>query len=371
MTGTRVDVALEFCTAGCSVVPARTDGDKSPALEWAPYMKTAPSAAQVSAWLADGRYDGFGLVCGKVSGNLEMLEFEGRAVIAGVLGTYAQALTDHGLAGLWKRITDGYCEATPSGGVHVLYRVDGGPARGNTKLARRPATADELANKPEDKLKVLIETRGESGYVIVAPSGGRTHPTGRPWAIVNGGPATIATVTAAERDALYAVATLFDRSPPRIQQPHTATGNSLRQGERPGDGFAARTSWEEILAPHGWRLVRSFGNGAHGWCRPGKDRGISATTRDNGGLYVFSTSTPFDTEEHYTKFGAYAVLEHGGDYRAAARALAGQGYGRSGPDGGTAEANKDERTKEGGEFFRSFVFFRAYPRPRDVLRAGR
>ena len=46
----------------------------------------------------------------------------------------------------------------------------------------------------------------------------------------------------------------------------------------------------------------------------------------NGCLFVWSTNTPFDISEpgypkSYTKFRAYAVLEHNGDMSAAARAL--------------------------------------------------
>ena len=66
------------------------------------------------------------------------------------------------------------------------------------------------------------------------------------------------------------------------------------------------------------------------WRRPGKDIGISATTNFGGAdlLYVFSSSTEFEAEKSYNRFGAYAVLNHGGDFHAAARALAQQGYGQ-------------------------------------------
>jgi len=42
---------------------------------------------------------------------------------------------------------------------------------------------------------------------------------------------------------------------------------------------------------------------------------------------VFSTSTPFSTQGTYTKFGAYAVLYHQGDFKKAAQALAEKGFG--------------------------------------------
>ncbi|MFP3360387.1 hypothetical protein R0K17_24030, partial [Planococcus sp. SIMBA_143] len=78
---------------------------------------------------------------------------------------------------------------------------------------------------------------------------------------------------------------------------------------------------------HGWQVHHRAGAETH-WTRPGKSttEGPSATTREDGGLYVFSTSTAFDPEVPYSKFGAYAVLEHGGDHAAAARALAADGF---------------------------------------------
>lgn len=95
----------------------------------------------------------------------------------------------------------------------------------------------------------------------------------------------------------------------------------------PGDDFAARTSWADILEPHGWRLVRQRGDIAD-WCRPGKAAGISATTNALGTdrFHVFTTSTDFDTTS-YSKFGALAVLEHNGDHSAAASALRARGFG--------------------------------------------
>lgn len=56
--------------------------------------------------------------------------------------------------------------------------------------------------------------------------------------------------------------------------------------------------------------------------------GISATTNhaDSDLLNVFSTSTEFEPEQSYSKFAAYAILNHGGDFSAAGKALWEQGY---------------------------------------------
>jgi putative DNA primase/helicase len=340
-----LEQALALQAAGCSVVPARADGTKAPAAFWKPYQTTRATAQELTAWLAGGEHDGFGVVCGQVSGGLEMLELEGRAMAEGVMQAYASALADHGLNELWHRIAAGYLEATPSGGLHILYRVDG-EQRGNTKLASRPARDDELTLEEQTILtrkpgkvfpRVLVETRGEGGYVIVAPSAGRTHPTGKAWTVLAGGAGQIPVISEDERDALHAIASLLDTMPDQATPPPPAAntrGSSEATGIRPGDEYNAKADWADILAPHGWTHVQNFGQ-ARGWRRPGKDRGVSATTGRNpeDRLYVFSSSTEFDCEKPYSKFAAYALLEHGGDYAAAARELGRQGYGTKGEHG--------------------------------------
>jgi hypothetical protein len=103
--------------------------------------------------------------------------------------------------------------------------------------------------------------------------------------------------------------------------------------DRPGDHFSSEATWSEILGPHGWRCDSQSGSAQH-WCRPGKDTGCSATTgfcESADGidlLYVFSTNAePFEADGAYSKFAAYAVLEHEGNYVATAQALRARGYG--------------------------------------------
>jgi hypothetical protein len=94
--------------------------------------------------------------------------------------------------------------------------------------------------------------------------------------------------------------------------------------DRPGDRFNRETDWATILQPAGWTRVPFNGDGER-WRRPGKDDGVSATAAGGGYdlLFVFSSNAPpFEPRTSYTKFGAFALLEHGGDYGAAASALA-------------------------------------------------
>ena len=109
-------------------------------------------------------------------------------------------------------------------------------------------------------------------------------------------------------------------------------------GGRPGDDFNERADWlADILGPHGWELHHETG-GILYVTRPGKSRrdGHSATIGHSKDgverLYVFSAdAAPFEIETPYSKFAAWALLNHGGDHRVAARELSRSGYGRQQP----------------------------------------
>jgi hypothetical protein len=340
--------ALAWQAAGVSVVPTRTDGSKAPIGTWKEWTTARADTDQLHRWLDNG-HPGIGLVTGTISGNLELLELEGRAVAEGAVQQITELITAAGLADLWVTITGhGYAERTPSGGLHILYRVDQA-VPGNEKLAQRPARADELTDRERDVLaehpgkvfpRVLAETRGEGGYVVIAPSNGATHPTGQGWTVAYGQAGAVPTITAEQRTALHTIFRTLDRMPPPIAvEPATRPLALVRDGElRPGDDYEARTGWHDILTPHGWRPLHRHGERTY-WRRPGKDTpGISGTTggaadgRDR--LYVFSSSTEFPTEQPITKFEAYAILEHGGDRSAAARELRRLGYGSPLPSPG-------------------------------------
>lgn len=326
--------AVDALEAGLSVIPAAVDGSKAPwpdGPRWKAYQARRADPGQLTRWFGGaGPYGGFGVVCGQISGNLELLEFEGRAVAEGVLDEFMATATAAGLIDLVDRIVDGYSETTPSGGVHWLYRVDGPPVGGNTKLASRPALPGEATTG--ERVMVLIETRGEGGFGILAPSNGTTHPTGGRWEITLGGFDTITTITEEEHVDLLDLARSFDRS--------VASGVESEHGQvehvdglRPGDDYEARTTWPEVLEPLGWRFLFTTSEGVGHWCRPGKSRGTSATTNANGTdrLKVHSTSTDLDTAGTYSRFAVYAHAHHGDDYAAAARHLRKQGYGGAPP----------------------------------------
>lgn len=325
--------AQELAAAGLSVVPVVTDGSKRPAGDWKERMVIRAGAAQLHDWFSTEGRHGIGVVTGTISGNLEMAEVEGRG--ADRLGEIAALAADTGLGDLWARLCNGWLEQSPSGGWHWFYKLktpEGHKFPGNTKIASRPSTATELAGNPRQRKQVLAETRSEGGFVVVAPSAGTVHPTGLPWVRVAGGPTTIPTITLEEREAFHALlGTLHEAMPEEARQEQMIPRDTRDpiDGTTPGDDYENKTDWADILTPAGWTFLFQSGRTRY-WRRPGKSLGMSATTgnaEDRDRLFVFTSSTEFEQETPYTKFGAYALLNHNGDHSAAASALRKDGHG--------------------------------------------
>lgn len=347
--------ALAWHGAGYSVVPTHEDRGKRPFGAWKQYQAARPTTGELTRWLSTGRYTGIGVITGTVSGEVEMLEVEGRAVRAGAIDRLNDAAEHTGIGPLWARVMRGCIEQSPSGGLHLFVRVTDGAAKPNTKLAR-------TVDPDTGEIAVLAETRGAGGFVVVAPSSGRDgHPDGSSYTfLLQSRPEATATITAAERDDLHHLLAILDEMPdgPADEPAAPRTG---RTGTSPGDDYNARTDWGDILGPAGWTLVHHGTRGGHPvryWRRPGKDAGISASTGGPGDhLWVFTTSTTLPTEKPLTKFYVRAHLDHGGDMAAAARSLAAEGYGDpmpareplrawNGPHGAGAPGGSDRLPEE-------------------------
>ncbi len=315
------DVALACLRAGLSVMPALL-AEKRPALPtWKTYRERLPTEDEVRSWF--GPDTPVCVVTGAVSGNLEMIDFDQRGEL---FERWAARVEEHA-PGLVSRL---YAERSQRGGRHVAYRCEA-PVCGSLKLAQRPGPAGG-----GDKAVTLIETRGEGGLFLCAPTAG--------YVALQGDLRALPVVTADERDVLLGCAWALDESP-RPQRPVLGEGVSSvssvsehAAGVRPGDDFNARGDVRELLRSHGWRQVRAGETGGNEhWCRPGKEYGTSATLKD-GVFYVFSSNAaPFEPQQGYAPFAVYALLEHGGDFAAAASALRDRGYGSEPDDDGDVD----------------------------------
>jgi hypothetical protein len=298
---------------------------------WSIFQIRRPTSAELQHWCNLGGSYGLAVVGGTVSGGqrglgLEVIDFD----TADLVGPWTD-LVEKQIPGLVSRLVK---VRTPRPGIHVYYRcLRYGVSQ---KLACAVATdesghtAVERSGRPV--CRTLIEVKAEGGYCLIPPSPPRCHPSCRLYRYAESSPelTAVPTITPAERQILLDAARALNQ----YQEPAhvSATAKARRKNTGvllPGNDFNARASWHEVLTPHGWTLVGSYGDEER-WCRPGKDGCVSATTNHNGCglLHVFTSNAPcLDADRGYAKFSAYAFLNHHGDFKAAARDLEEQGYG--------------------------------------------
>ena len=241
-------------------------------------------------------FDDIGICTGAVSGGLEGLDFDLK---------YAD--DPDKLWSDWKtRIPKNLLakltvSKTANNGYHLLYRTD--VIEGNRKLAM---------NKNKE---VLIETRGEGGYLKCFPSDG--------YEIIFGDLENIQSISKTERAILFSTSSLFDA---QLSKKKKDYGNNEYK-----DPFPEYNSDPdigiELLEKHGWGIVRENDTWVE-LVRPGKTEGISAGYNLEGNfLFVFTTSTDFDTEKPYSNSAIFCMLEADGDYRKGYAMLGELGYG--------------------------------------------
>jgi hypothetical protein len=350
--------ALAYCDAGLSVLPVARDGSKAPDwtrlprvgghATWDPLKEELQSREDVERMFRGERPPGIGVIGGAVSGGLECVDFDREA--ESIFPAWCE-LVEAEAPGLVARLS---VARTPKPGFHVRYRCPDVEVPGNTKLAVDP-------DAPRND-RTLIETRGEGGYALAPGCPADCHETGRPYEH-HSGPAleNVQAVGVEEREVLIRCARSFDRSP-REGAP-AGGGHRGEEGLSPGDDYNRRgPDFMEVLGKHGWEVARHRGTVRY-VRRPGKKAGWSGTlgvcrSSKSGDLFaVFSSNAdPFEGATSgrdctcYSKFAVYALLEHEGDFSAAAKALYADGYGeRRAKESRKAEAGRRPAAEGEGE----------------------
>ncbi|MBU1750139.1 MAG: bifunctional DNA primase/polymerase, partial [Chloroflexi bacterium] len=182
--------ARAYTAQGVAVLPIRK-GSKAPDLtSWAEYQVRQPTDAELVAWFGNGHgRDALGVVCGQVSGNLVILDFDGdgseyQAFCTAFpdLAGSRTVITGRGRRHIWLQAAE-----LPASGKHVTAW---GPieirANGNQTLA--PPSIHPDTGQPytwADPLAPLLQVPDLWG--VVAWLKGNTTPAVTPLAPVDGG----------------------------------------------------------------------------------------------------------------------------------------------------------------------------------------
>lgn len=299
--------ARYYAGESCAVIPI-ADGDKRPALDtWEKYQAERPTADELRAWFA-GKEDGaLGIVTGAVSDNLVILDFDGDA--------WERARDD--LLRVFPDLAASRQVETGSGRWHVWLRCADLNDEDGQSLTRRNFPRPDLGEK------TAIEFRANGHQTLAPPS---LHPSGGRYRFIEKQAPIVMLPNAILLLTWLESWKRKGEQPPREYRP-AATLDA--EGARPGDDYNARGEVLPVLKAAGWQIVKQRGDVVD-LRRPGKSDGISATWNHYPrSLYVFTTNgAPFEADHCYSAFSVYALLEHNGDFRAAAQELAQQGYGK-------------------------------------------
>ena len=169
--------ALSYWHAGLVPIPLRLDGSKRPAIdEWQRWQSERPSLQQVTEWF--GKPAGIGVVCGIVSGGVEVIDFDESTLFGPIYDALAADLRD--LLSVYK---------TPKG-WHVVYRCE------EIFFGRKLAMGADQSTR--------IESRGEGNYIVAEGSPLRVHPSGKPYRHYHGPRLeALGTITPGQRRELW------------------------------------------------------------------------------------------------------------------------------------------------------------------------
>ena len=215
----QIEFLRKLIDAGLCPLPIADSESKRPTTKWEHLLHAMPMEEEMIEWKGNA----MGIVCGTVSGNLEVIDFDEKHR-SGIFEEWKKLLANDPLL---SKLT---ITKTVHNGFHALYRC--AEIGGNTKLARNI------------KKEVLIETRGIGGYVLEPPSSG--------YELLQRDLFSIPIISFAERAALLNSAKALNEDVENGAYPVILSNAS---GNRPGDIFMRETPWREILEPHGWRIA--------------------------------------------------------------------------------------------------------------------
>jgi hypothetical protein len=303
-----IEIAKEYYKSGLSIIPI---GEKK---------------LPIGAWkrnqteLIEPNFTscvGIGIVCGAVSGGVECIDIDSKYDLTGKLFENYKNLINEVDKNLLKKLV---VQSTPSGGYHFVYKCE--TIDGNKKLANRYTTDAEKLENPKEKIKVLIETRGESGYFMVAPSDG--------YKVIYGDLKQISILSALERETLLVCARTLNE----VFEAATVNKNSQKtilENLSPFEDWNNRGDVLDFLEREGW--VVKLKNGAKNLLlRPGGTGMWSADwNEDKRIFYVFTSSSEFEQNKGYNPTQVLAKLKFNDDFSECAKWLLKEGYGNFTP----------------------------------------
>lgn len=329
-----IKAAKYYLENGISVIP--TGQTKSPhktISTWTPYQTRLMTNEEVDKLFVGA--SGIATIGGMVSGGRVHIDFDTKYDLTGTLyEDFCKCINEIDSELISKMVI----VKTPSGGWHWIYNTDA-PIILSNKLAQRPTIAEELEHNPNEKVKTLIETKGDKGYCLAPPSPNYTFVSERKFPTH---------ITKQEEELILETGRIFDQIPAiKVQEPKRANSYSNTEFiESPFEAFNKKGSVHELLISNGWSLISNKGDRTF-YKRPGDTHSkLSGDYHSGLNLFkVFTTSTQFEVGKGYSPVAVYCLLNHNNDWSNCAKDLIEKGYGKSRKIVETKYANEISKLK--------------------------
>ena len=296
---------MDYLQLGINTIAVNEN--KQAIFPWKVYQEQMVTKEELSRQMADNRAKGVAIICGSVSGNLEVIDIDTKYETYDLWMAIKEAIPSE----LYSKL---HIVKTRSNGKHLIYKCEA--IEGNQKLAQRLPTLEEAKNNPSIKSYTIIETRGEGGYVVAPPTSG--------YAIEQQG---INVISLDEREVLFEIMRSFNEIfEEQVIEAHQRP-STKDYGVSPFDDYNRRGDIIDLMQRNGWKVVKQNSERIF-FLRPGSGAEHSGSWNIAMGLFsVFSVNTPFLVQKGYKLSAVFSILESGGDFKLAARKLLDMGFG--------------------------------------------
>ena len=306
-----LDVAVAYLMAGYSVIPV--NGNKNPMVDsWGRYVYEPMEVGKVHS-IFGAAPEGIAMLMGGKN-KLTAIDVDLKYDNTGELSKSLKRAIGKEL------LSKMCCNTTVNGGMHFIFKCS--KVEGNQKLACRATTKEDKLNtltkaldkdvdidialQPalSDNARVLIETRGEGGYILIPPTPGYSHVYGK-----------LQTITPDEYDMLLDICRSFNTYIPQVKN------YQLSKAQRGGEdkvnifkNFNENCDVIQLLSNFGWDQTGVSPEGYIKIKRPGTATPHSAYYNpDNKSFWVFTTSTGFECNKKYSPVDILLMLKYNND----------------------------------------------------------
>jgi Protein of unknown function (DUF3987)/Bifunctional DNA primase/polymerase, N-terminal len=307
--------AQKYLEAGINVIPLTSN--KTPIGAWKQFQSILNNV--------NGNFEraeAIGTICGAISQNLEVLDFDTKHDLSGTL--WQDFLFACEIEGLDILLSTLPMVQTRSGGYHILYRCN--EIEGNKKIA---------INKQGE---AIIETRGEGGYIVAFPSPNYT--------LLQNDTFLVPTISKKDRERLFAVCAIFNEVVP--QEPQHAGRQDQNNIDSPFLAYNKEKP-SELLKSFGWTFKCSKGENEY-YSRPNsKSHDVHGSLRQINDTWIFysfsSNCYPLEPNKGYNPTALYSLFTGKTDKKEIVRDFVSMGFGSFAKKETKSEAK--EKNKEG------------------------